>query len=928
MAKADTTISPRLRISPEAQTASGDSAGDDSNSATDEVAASVLEEVLTEEPEKLSPKRLEEYVATERDLAEQTSLDIPLVRHGHIETVDAEALRVSFDEAWEDADWDGYDVRKKEAEYAFEHDDTLGAMDAVEKNTLLCRYYEGTDEEAMQPMNEALKRLEEENRHVRVLKSIEPDRKKLTSEFTLSLSEAGKWQIQRKKSEGIKQAVAKQDVRSIQRIYGEIPESVAATPAFRNYLENQVQIALSEDHSVRKLDIEVWYMSTTARPAQPGDNAPEGYHQDGYWLIDNQVIRRDPEITGGESIIYYRDTETGEIQKLYGAQLQPGEHMCMRDDDTPLYHDITPFYVNPVDVRIGGPKEFRRDILGSAITKLDDAGKPVSTSQETPLTTEQESHMPEYEQLIANSDEHLLTANTQQDYAALPSYQKALEAYQAASQIQGDHNLPHPKTVVKIVDEQSRKFALQELDQAVLKASNIIEIIEERGAFWQRTVRTAEVDADRHIPLMLALAEKYEHSYTLDERQFAVADPSGGDISFFEKRLAETLATAEGPMEFQTMEATIVPQLIRSLGRIPSPAEVLREHEWQAILRQVEKDRDDPGSRYQAEEIEPQQEVIQRRQRDFPQDPTEFERGAVRIEIITVQKDGIHKETRSLTTRQDGDHDHYTPEVKEETILFAEPEAQKYEGEEVGEKVTRLYIKTRNADDTDTVDHPVMTDEENGWVNGSAEMIARYVKGKNAKVFIAGLGLELLNKELERQGIDGKQQVVAEYNDNVIDLARTSEANLNLDVRQGDWQEVLRTAIDRGERFEAISIDAFPNSADEVNRDASSRKALQLAYEALKPGGVLTFYPDSQYIPARVLDILHEINIPDSSIHYTVEQFDKSQFTEQYHYGKLMSIPWIQRPLLEDEGKVADLQGEYMRNRSRQIAAYQDKHSQ
>jgi len=183
----------------------------------------------------------------------------------------------------------------------------------------------------------------------------------------------------------------------------------------------------------------------------------------------------------------------------------------------------------------------------------------------------------------------------------------------------------------------------------------------------------------------------------------------------------------------------------------------------------------------------------------------------------------------------------------------------------------------------------------------------------------------------EKKGI--KNQVVAELNHDVIDLVgkKVEEEcpDVNLDLRQGDFKEILIETIKNKEEFEAISIDAFPNSAEDVNCDASNNEVLKLAWKALKPGGILTFYPDSRYIPSRILNILHDLEVPETSIHYTVAKFKTSEFTKNYHYGELMAVPAIQKPLLlwkDNQAKVNELVKEYYNTLDEKISAYVKKH--
>lgn len=430
---------------------------------------------------------------------------------------------------------------------------------------------------------------------------------------------------------------------------------------------------------------------------------------------------------------------------------------------------------------------------------------------------------------------------------------------------------------------------------------------------------------EHHTPKMLEWEQKYGASHIVDERQFELYDPSVMDPLYFEKLIAEHHPDALASKQETQL---IVRQLIQSLGRMPDPTEVEREKFRRQLFQQIENDETNPL--YIREEVIPQQEVIEKRKEDFPAPEhalEAFRDGKVHIE----QSDGV----------------------------------------------TRLIIEVPNQDGK-MIEHPVMTDEEIEWVKKSADTIARVMQAKpGSKIFIAGLGLGLLNKELATKGISPERQVVAELNTDVISqvggklnnelgkgldirqgtsleifqqsqetgekihfmsVVNSTEQLMNkeitptagkLDIRQGDFKAVLQQAIATGEQFEAISIDAFPNTAEEVNRDASSKEVLELALKALRPGGLLTFYPDSRYIPKRIWEIMHQTGIPDSSMNYTVAKFKTSDFTQSYHYGELMAVIHIQKPLLDeknDAGQVDELLNQYYATLDQKIAQYVEKH--
>lgn len=395
-----------------------------------------------------------------------------------------------------------------------------------------------------------------------------------------------------------------------------------------------------------------------------------------------------------------------------------------------------------------------------------------------------------------------------------------------------------------------------------------------------------------HTPVVLKWEELYGQGRIIDERQFAVCDPSLKNQEYFEKEISDQFLRGELK---QNTDQHLVHGLISSLGRLPSITEVQREKFRQEIFSQIKTDANNPA--YLAAEIKPQQEVIQNRKDDFPEPENAlqaFTEGDIRIETI----DGTERLIISVPNKSG--------------VMF---------------------------------EHPVMTDAEIEWVKKSAETIANVMtKKSDSKIFIAGLGLGLLNKELVKLGIDPSRQVVAELNKNVIkqvgaklnqefdlrqgtakDVWQQAKANGEkfdvvslshsteqlLDIRQGDFKAVLKDAVDHGEQFDAISIDAFPNTADEVNRDASNKATLDLAIKALKPGGILTFYPDSRYIPQRILEILHQSGIPDTSMNYTVAKFKTDTFTQSYHYGELMAVVHIQKPLISDNSQIDELSKQY-----------------
>lgn len=387
----------------------------------------------------------------------------------------------------------------------------------------------------------------------------------------------------------------------------------------------------------------------------------------------------------------------------------------------------------------------------------------------------------------------------------------------------------------------------------------------------------------QHIPAALKLQGKNPQLSEKDERGFRSYLPP---LQYYETKLAEMFrdGDARSISIFNDWREQVLEDLIKSLGRAPTPAELERELERQkALFDQPYQDTFDYPNLYLRDEVYPQLRVISSRSLDFPQDPEEWPNAPARIETVTTQ-------TRSGISQVE----------------------------------KQLIITTSNQKGGKT-DHPVMTTAESQWVSLSADVIADHT-GPDSTVFIGGLGLGILNEELDKRGVG--HQVIGEINTNVISLVAPElqkKSKGKIEIRNLDYREILKKAIANGEQFDVISIDAFPNTAKEINRDASSKEVLMLAFSALKPGGMLTFYPDSRYLPYRILSVLRQADVPFSCIHYNVAEFDQSNFTEKYHYGKLMAVPCILKPRNIDDLQMAKIKAEYYANQKKYFEQYLNK---
>lgn len=104
-------------------------------------------------------------------------------------------------------------------------------------------------------------------------------------------------------------------------------------------------------------------MSVKARKGVPGNNSPEGAHEDGAdFIVSALVVNRD-HILGGKSQVFEK-LANGKMVNIFERELQPGEFLFQADTGeekhygNDLWHYVTPFYVEE------GVSEAWRDIIG------------------------------------------------------------------------------------------------------------------------------------------------------------------------------------------------------------------------------------------------------------------------------------------------------------------------------------------------------------------------------------------------------------------------------------------------------------------------------------------------------------------------------------------------------------------------------------
>lgn len=200
------------------------------------------------------------------------------------------------------------------------------------------------------------------------LQSIQPWRRRSVSKFRIKELENGKLHIYRHPVQQFIQDVDDLDYRSWPRIFQEAPTEHVENELFKQFLtvafRTMQKARKNIGETITKAKIVVHFMSVKSTTDHPGDNSPEGAHEDGADYIVSALVINRTNITGGESQII-EQLENGQKDIIYSHALQPGEFIFQADSQdqytygTDLWHHVTPFAVDDLNKGEGW-----RDIIG------------------------------------------------------------------------------------------------------------------------------------------------------------------------------------------------------------------------------------------------------------------------------------------------------------------------------------------------------------------------------------------------------------------------------------------------------------------------------------------------------------------------------------------------------------------------------------
>jgi len=269
--------------------------------------------------------------------------------------IDQEKFLETFVPFFHELQWDPYDVRRLQVKFLKSH------FKEEEKTiqALFKSYYLGQIE--LDRFSPWIERLSPEQSLD--FKKILPWRRRSVAQFLIQSTKQG-IEITREPVEQFAQEVAGDDYRSLPRVFAEAPAEHVENDLFYQWMRQVFLLTQKVRPEAKAVRMVAHFMGVKALPSKPGDNSPEGAHEDGAdYIVSALVIRRENLIGGESQIIEQLDNGSKEI--IFQHQLQEGEFIFQGDSrdeiihGTDLWHHVTPFSID--DLRAG---EGWRDIIG------------------------------------------------------------------------------------------------------------------------------------------------------------------------------------------------------------------------------------------------------------------------------------------------------------------------------------------------------------------------------------------------------------------------------------------------------------------------------------------------------------------------------------------------------------------------------------
>ncbi len=266
--------------------------------------------------------------------------------------IDSEAFINQFSNSFESMDWDYYDVKRKQYELLKKH-----SLDISME--LFSTYYSNHE----QDQKSYLSSVTTDESLIKQCLEIKPWRRRSVCSFELTLG--SETSLNRIKPKAFTQDVDQEDFRSLPRIFTQTKDEVVDNDLFFSFMTEMAKYAqqVTPHVDIKQMEITAHFMSVKARQHVPGNNSPEGAHEDGADFIVSACVINRKNITGAKSQVLEKLAD-GSMVTLFERELQPGEFLFQADTGeekhygNDLWHYVTPFYVDDPE------KEAWRDIIG------------------------------------------------------------------------------------------------------------------------------------------------------------------------------------------------------------------------------------------------------------------------------------------------------------------------------------------------------------------------------------------------------------------------------------------------------------------------------------------------------------------------------------------------------------------------------------
>ena len=269
--------------------------------------------------------------------------------------VNQEAFLSTYSGFFAQLPWDPYDVRRLKVDFLKE----AFPDEAPLIQSLFKAYYLG--EVSFERFAKWTRRLDQDQ--YAQLDNIQPWRRRSVAQFLVSQSPKGMI-IKRETTHQFAQEVDADDFRSLPRVFEEAPAAHVENELFSQWITNIFYLTQKVRPEAKQIRMVAHFMSVKAQPLKPGDNSPEGAHEDGADYIVSALVINLKNIKGGESQII-EQLPDGSKEIIFRHRLMEGEFIFQADSKdeiihgTDLWHHVTPFVLDDESKGEGW-----RDIIG------------------------------------------------------------------------------------------------------------------------------------------------------------------------------------------------------------------------------------------------------------------------------------------------------------------------------------------------------------------------------------------------------------------------------------------------------------------------------------------------------------------------------------------------------------------------------------